>query len=254
MNSYLSAFGLSHAPCLMLLVACLMPLLGCSYAGIRIDSPLAQQMGVSVHGYSMSVSNNTPLYGKVVIYDKEIGVLGAGDVFHDKRHWEPLSPEIPVLVLFYIDSGTKHYVGAAARTLRIGGYQNTASWTISRGDVQMLDGPYPEDLERETSMQSVRVPFPREPWNATSAMQIVNNTLASCTVRVNGVNRITLQTGDVWMASARNIGFYGTELDIQLVFTKAGNLAGMASRQVFVPANGIWSFQWIVDESDINNR
>lgn len=224
----------------------------CAYMGVQVSSPLARQMGVNFRGIGIIVANSVPLYGRMIVYDKEIGMLGPGDVIHDERHWEPLQPEIPILIVFYSDSEMQNYVGMAAHSLRMSQYESAAEWTIRQSDVRILDGVRPSELQRETALRSTRRPFPREARNSSSAIQIGNNTNYSCAVRVNGINRAVLRTGEVYPASAHNLGFYGRELFIQLVFTDQNdNLVGIAERRVYVPTNAALAFQWIANSYDI---
>lgn len=227
----------------------------CAYMGVQVSSPFAQQMGVNFRGISIVVANGTPLYGRLVVYDKEIGTLGPGDVIYDERHWEPLQPEIPVLVILYGDPAMRHYIGMAARSLRLSQYESAVEWTIRQSDVRTLNGERLPELQRETALLSTRRPFPREARNSSSAIQIGNNTNYSCAVRVNGINRTVLNTGDVYPASARNFGFYSRELFIQLLFTdRNNNLIGTAERRVYVPTNAALAFQWIVNSYDIREQ
>lgn len=225
----------------------------------RVESPLMRQMGIDHH--SMVVMNGTPFYGRVVVYGKEVAQLDPGDVAYDNRHFEPLNPQIPIAVLFYRDPGRKTYLGAAGQVFSIaGGYPESISWTIREYDIRTPDGqslygaggyvsPYPQP---DTKAGTRRVRFPREWWDATAGVQIVNNTFFTLHIRLNGNARCAIGPTEVYYLAAREIyGGYGQQMTLQVVVTDRGRLVGTYDSSFSVPPRGIYAYQAIIGPYDI---
>ncbi len=229
----------------------------------HVSSPLLQQQGITVHGHNMVITNNSRFFCKIIVYGKEVAQLGPGDSGYDDRHFEPLSPQLPAVALCYHNPEMTEYVGATGQIFQLSsGYPTSFSWTISEGEVRGPDGNQaPTDVVPEHKPEEKKATFPREWWNATSGVQVVNNTPYSMTVRINGQNlRINGQnravaTSELYYLSAKEIyGFVGRELTIQLVFTDENHLVGTYTYSVYVPTRGVYAYQLIVGPHDIQRQ
>ena len=110
---------------------------------------------------------------------------------------------IPVVVLFYDDSGD--YVGTAARVLRPRG-GDAYSWSVGFQAIEWVDGasrrnrvgsgvsPYPisnASFAKEVDFRTIA-------WKSTTAVSLVQNTLFTGVVYLDGVPRDTLEAGEVY--------------------------------------------------------
>jgi len=223
---------------------------------VKISSPLLHQLGVHPTGHNMVVTNDTSLTCRIISYGKEVAVLGPGDAGYDDRHWEPLQPQIPVAALCYHDPSFQDYVGAAGTIFQLYGgygYANSVSWIIREWDIRRADGGYGSNRKSvPASPRSGRVKFPREWWNGTGGIQIVNNSPDYATVRVGGRDRYRLKPSEVYYLSFKNLGGYGGEVVLTLVFTdRSANFIGTAEYRVYVPMDGVFVQQYVVGQNDV---
>ena len=150
------------------------------------------------------------------------------------------------------------YIGVAMQSLTIGtgGRGSSVSWIIKDTDIREPDGDgvsldaYPA-VAGDVKPASKKKEFPREWWNATASIQISQNTYFEAVLRLDGKDRATLGPGDLYFLSLKEIGFDGQPVTIQLIFTDHGQLVGTWETQIFVPAQGLPSYQFIVDPYDI---
>ena len=66
-------------------------------AAPKIESPLLQQLGISVRGINVDVLNNTPFVGVLYVYGEKTATIEPGDVAHGKIRFEPLNPPVPII-------------------------------------------------------------------------------------------------------------------------------------------------------------
>ena len=231
-----------------------------SISQIRVESPALQQLGYNFQGHDLGVTNGTPFYAKIVIYDEEVAYLGPGDVVRDTRYWEPLSPQIPILALVYQDRAGTKYLGCASEvlTLSSGGSSRSLNWTIRISDIEGPDGRslywsyVPTYPQAEVRLASYSVDFPREDWNATAFVQVVNNSYFQGTVRIDGRERCFLGSTDIYTFVGRQVyGDRGREITVEVVFTDQGRFVGTWNRSFSVPTSGVRAYQFIVDPRDI---
>lgn len=220
---------------------------------VKVSSPLLHQLGIRPSGHNMVVTNGTSLYCRIVAYGKEIVTLGPGDAAYDDRHFEPLQAQIPVAALCYNDPRLQNYAGSAGAIFQLSGggygYANSVSWTIRRLSVIEWERT---ETEPGSGPRTRKVKFPREWWNGTGGVQIVNNTPYEVTVRVSGRDKDRLRPTELCYVSAKDLGNYGGEVGIQLIFlTRGGEFIGTTSYLLYVPANGVYIQQYIVSEKDI---
>ena len=221
---------------------------------VQVDSPAARQLGFSLRGHNMVVTNGTPFFCRIIVSGKEVARLGPGDAGYDNRRWESHYPQIPVLALCYEDAEYRQYVGAAGRQFYLtSGWQYSQAWTIQAGELRSPDrrtlagrGARPP-----TELKSRRIKFPCEWWGASTGVQVVNNTMFVMHVRVNGQPRHSARPTEVYYLNLRNLGDWGAYVTVQLVFTDGDRLVGTYDYQVSVPSDGVWAYQLIVGRGDI---
>lgn len=225
--------------------------------------------GVGFSGSNFVITNNTPYYGEVIAYGRVLGqekdkvitptVLSPWGSIYDTRHFEPLYPQIPIMILFFRDLELKEYVGAAGRIIQFySGYTASVSWAVHTFDIRSPE----QKIETETqavppqTINTEKVSFPREWWNATSGSQFVNNVPETVAhIRVNGQERALLTTGGLYFLSAQLIGngFGANNLTVQVVFfsTADNTPVGVVEYVVYVPTNGIAANQYIISSWDV---
>lgn len=230
-----------------------------SVSQIRVESPVLKQLGYNFNGHDLSVTNGTPFYAKIVIYDEEVAALGPGSVVRDTRYWEPLSPQIPILALAYQDRARTQYLGCANKVLTLSsGSSRSLSWVIRISDIRGPDGrslPSPSTPtypEAEAQLASYSANFPRENWNATAFLQVINNTHFQGTVRINGRDRCRLNTAEIYTFVGHQVyGNQSREITVEVVFTDQGRFIGTWNRSFRVPTSGVRAIQFVVNPQDI---
>ena len=226
-----------------------------------VESPLLQQLGVSVRGVNVDILNNTPLVGVMYVYGKKTATIEPGDVAHGKIHFEPLNSQVPIVVLFYEDTTLTRYRGAAAQTFTVSAaYPMSVHWTIQAGEIRSPDGSYVQaeiyprprvKLERKNAFHR-NWWGTREWWNASVGVQILNNTFFRAAILVNGEKRVELEPGELAFLDVRNYGLTsGYTETIQLVFMDSGLLAGCWETTLYVPTEGVFMYQNIISPYDI---
>ena len=228
------------------------------FSQVRVESPALRQFGFSFEGHDMVVVNGTPFFAEITVYETTVAVLGPGDVAYDDRHFEPLTPQVPIVARFYrvYDGETlSSYMGVATNMFTISsGVENAQSWIIRASEIRALDGIYLDATTYpapNTEIKSAKKAFPRKAWNATSVVQLVNNTRFDARVLVDGRDKLTLHPGDLGILTAKNLAVRGLNATIQLVFTDRGRLEGTWETQYFIPSEGVIALQFIVSSYDI---
>lgn len=252
-------FGLARAGILKKIAGVLGATVGA--AAPQVSSPLLEQMGVSLYGVNMVVTNGTPYFAEVFVYGKQVAILGPGDLAYDDRHFEPLNPQIPIMVRIYReyrDGRLEDFLGAAGHSFWIyGSYPVSQSWVITKGEIQTPGSGYvllEEEFSSPTMIraETKKVKFPRQWWNASADIQIINNTPFPAIMRINGRNWGNLTPGEFRAFYARNFGIsYSQTLTITLVFVDGGQFLGVWERQFYVPSDGLAINQFIVGPYDI---
>lgn len=239
-----------------LVIVPVLALVAAGCAVIRLESPALRQLGYNFQGHNMTVLNGTPFFAEIFVYGKEVTTLGPGNAAYDERYFEPLTTQIPVMALFYRDQARKEYVGAAGKEFYISGSYSSYSnyWTIRSADIRTPDGVRirhepPGLVKAETQ----KVKFPREWWNATAGVQVVDNTPYMVDVILNGRLIARLGTGGFLFVSAREINgyYYGERMTLQFVFSDAGKLVGVSDRTFYVPSTGVYAYQYILGPYNI---
>ena len=234
----------------------------------------ASGQGVSISGHNFVVTNNTPYWGISIVYGKPLGEQVDKDLFEispiapfgsiwDELHFEPLDPQIPIVITFYRDQQLTDYVGVAGRIFQVvSGYGGSVQWTVNSWDIQSPSSRIEtsEVIPAAPSLNNARsekVKFPREWWNATSGAQFVNNipgTVAQFRVNGRDTGRM-LPTGAVYFVAARNIGNApGTQnITVQVVVSSAEGRVpfGTVEYSVYVPTRGIVAYQYIINNWNV---
>ncbi|RME58641.1 hypothetical protein D6779_05970, partial [Candidatus Parcubacteria bacterium] len=225
----------------------------------KVDSPFLRSAGVNLYPNAISITNTTPYWGKVMVYGEKVGEIAPGDTIYDNRHWEPLWPEIPVAVMFYTSAEQTTYLGVSVAIFQYNrsswGGGDTYSWIIDPGDIipfasQRL--PLPEEAPR-TEARTTRVRFPREPFNGTTAVQVINNTRWTAHIRANG-REIAVATPGEFLYLRNHLRWYGSwygsdEILLQFIFVdEEKKLVGAEDYRVYVQQNYIRAEQIVLTE------
>lgn len=219
----------------------------------RVEIPILTQLGITPTGQNVILVNGTPFWCRWIVYGTEIGQTGPGDRLVGSKHFEPLSPQIPTAVMCYRDPGFQQYIGATGRIFGFySGQPGGISWALRASELQTPEGAYsPVGLgvnypQPDTQQSGKIVEMPRESWNATAAVQIVNNTLFTMSQGLEGTRRVTTDAGGLYYVSVRELLGPGRSMTGQLVFTDRGRLVGTYDFSFGVPSQGVIAHQLIV--------
>ena len=182
----------------------------------QVSSPAAEGAGVTYQGTPFQVANSTSFYCRLIISNKDVGVIRPGDLVFDQRRWHNQWYQyIPVAAICYRDAAMTDYVGSAGRILTLNEY-SPAEWTIRTSDIRTPDGrPVPASTAAATPT-SRRIKLPREWWASSVGIQIINNTTEDITILVNGKPVAALGTGGVDYVRAELVGGYSRPLIITI--------------------------------------
>ena len=189
---------------------------GCS---IHVSSSITEQLGISFYGNPFQVVNSSPFYCRLIIGNKEMGILTPGSLVYDERYWhnQPIQ-HFAVVALCYSDSALTHYFGAAGCLMTLNGY-NVAEWTIRSSDIRTPDGRplrIPSAPTTAVAPTSQRIKLPREWWASSTGIQVVNNTVEDVKIFVNGRLVAVIGTGGVDYIRAELIGGYARPIIITI--------------------------------------
>jgi hypothetical protein len=223
----------------------------------QISSPFAQQMGITFRGHSFVVANGTQFSCRLFVGKNEVAGLLPGDIIWDQRHWQAgWSEQFAVAAVCYSDSSYSDFVGIAGRVLSLysGGYPQAVEWVIRTADIRRPDGSYIYGYGNGTltypqpdlSAQSRKIKLPREWWNSTLGIQVVNNTLFTARIFANGILQGSIGIGGIMFISAKVLNlvdYSGRPIIISVIFEDRGRFVGTYSTQLWVPQNGILAEQ-----------
>lgn len=244
----------------MLLCGCSSIQQAASSIGIGIEFPALEQLGYAPSGHNFAVVNDTPLHAVVVVYGAAVALLRPGEAVKSTRHWEPLRPQIPVVVLFYRDRERRSYVGSVGRVWTYASPKGTAiAWRIGAGEIQTPNSARAAlestNSGRLSSAQIKVADFPTESWNETAAIQIVNNTTYLMTVSVNGERKAnSLPPGEYYYTGRRHmIGDDTSTVSIHVMFTDQGQRVGTYDYTTSV-VQGVIAHQLIIGNNAIRRQ
>ena len=203
----------------------------------QVSSPAGERAGIAFQGTPFQIVNSTFFYCRLVIGNKNVGVVGPGDLVFDERRWHNQWYQyIPVAAICYLDAAMTDYIGVGGRLLMFNEYA-PAEWTIRSSDIRTPDGRplcIPSAPTTAVAPTSRRIKLPREWWASSTGVQVVNNTASDITILVNGQPVATLGTGGVDYVRAELVaGGYSRPLIITIV--GAGNCT--YTEQVWVQRN-----------------
>jgi hypothetical protein len=215
----------------------------------RVDSPFLRGLGFS--GHNVVVANNTPFFCRLFAGGKELGTLGPGSLAFDQRVWQNMPyQQIPIAALCFWDENLSSYAGAAGQIIALYGYgyNQAVQWVIRTYDVKSPDGKVFSDLPSPRGIvQSRKVRLPREWWNATLGLQVVNNTRFTARIFINGVSAGAIDTSGIAHYTAKNLSpYYGRQANLTVIFENNGEVVGTYSETLYVPTYGVWSRQIIL--------
>ncbi len=222
----------------------------------KFSSPVAEQFGITAPGdQNLVVLNGTPFYGRVFIYGKEVAQLAPGDELNGSKHFEPLNPQIPVAVLFYREYDDEkqkfgEYVGASGKIFQfVSGRPDAKSWTIQGREIQTPKGTRSPTVlglnhpSPRAGLASRRIEIPREAWNATAGVQILNNTLFIAAVGISTARFLLLPGEASYVPLQVTMGPAQKTL-LRAVFTDANGLvSGIYERSISIPERGVRAYQ-----------
>ncbi len=220
----------------------------------QVSSPLAEQAGFYRHNFV--VSNGAPFYCLLFADNKKLGVLTPGTVAYDDRHWQNMPrQEISVAALCYDDETLKNYIGATGGIISLNsyGYGQAIQWNIESSAIRRPDGSWFNKyaLPQPTTTQNpegVRIELPKVWWNSSLRLQVVNNTMFTAKIFLDGRPKATIQTSGITHHTAALISSYsgGRQLNLTVVFEDRGRLVGTYSEQLWVPTNDVRAQQIIL--------
>lgn len=183
-------------------------------AQIQINFPAVTRMtgakiafghrGMQVEKYNAVFRNGVtiPAVARVISYGREIARLGPGGVAVDNRFLQWHRETVPVTALFYEDAGggaVGKFIGLAwGKVYLYPGRPVSQPLTFRLENILRSDGTYfhgygyGRSLDHPAPAADLReevVHLPRKWWGGTNGLQIVNGSLFTARVRVNG-NRV----------------------------------------------------------------
>ncbi len=238
---------------------------GCATAGrlvpqIEVDSPLARQVAGNsvVYGQSMSIINTLDAYCALAVGSKEVAFLAPGQIAYDVRRFEPLYPAIPVAARCYADATKQEYLGAAVHIFYLS-YYGALTWEITLGEMRWSQvgvswAANSPSVPPSGNPTSIKVKFPREAWNATALVQVVNNVSGAtgyATVDGRPIGG-RMELGDLLFSGNRLISGWGQQRALTLRFIDGqGRFIGAYTTYFWVPNQGIQAYQFVVGPNDL---
>ncbi len=231
----------------------------------RGDLPALRQAGIIPAGsQTLSVDNgSTPFYGRIYIYGEPMAELDPGDRLITWRSFEPLWAQIPAVEIFYTDPGMTQCVGAAARVFQFPvGYAVTDTWPITVGEIRGLDGRYVQSglgvvyPPPATQLATTIKERPRESYNGTAAVPVVNVSLFTVTASITvgnkvGDERVLPPCGFTYWNPRVLLGPSQTGILNARFTDPRGGLAGQAAFMFTVPEEGVLAYPFLLGPWDI---
>lgn len=239
-----------------------------SLSAVKVDSPAAKRLGLDLNGNRMSVISAVPFYGRVYVYDEEVAIISPGESLEGLigqkllfLKWEPLDPQIPILVKFYFDTEDMSRgkpIGFAHKILNFRS-QNPRSqtWIIRTSDIVGPDGNRLKSSQTpifplaHANTWTLEMDYPREDWNATAVIQVANNTHFNLSIALNGKFREEIKPGEIYFLRGQEILGSGQQASMQFTFSSKGFIMGTAERQFRIPGKGVHAYQFVMSPSDI---
>ena len=217
-------------------------------------------LGLSVKGNTIVVSNATPFDAVVTIYGTAAALLEPGEQMYLNRKFVPLrSVGIPVLVTALFFDST-NYIGAAIRYFSINSNQSSENWILEMYEIRTPVNQYLDPRAYPAAKAKItvqKIDFPRKWYDeeqGAADIQITNNTLYKATLKVDGVPKVELNTGDLYPLRFTNSLRDGYTVNLEVVFTDYNDyLIGTWSTPIYVPGmvSGINGYQYLITPGDI---
>lgn len=239
-----------------------------SISQIKIESPAGKKMGFKIEGNHMELTNGTPFIVAYFAGDKHTITLWPGEIAYAEigaellgLNWEPLNQKVPVIARAYLNEdhlSQGRYLGYGGKVMNFSSQSpRTETWTVKISDFRTPDGhnlgnaaAYPSLPIKTPRTQKVKVS--RESWNATSLVQVVNNSFFEGNIFIDGQFRATLQPGEIYFLRARELhGYRGKTLSVHMAFSENGIFEGTFTGVFQVPSSGIVAKQFLVGPQNI---
>lgn len=216
----------------------------------KVDSPLLRQWGFQ--GHNVVVANASVFYCQLYAGGKKLAVLPPGGIAFDQRLWQNMPyQQIPMAALCYWDSDFSNYAGAAGNIFYLQSYyQQALQWIIRTPEIRSPNGNYfREDafLGGEAAIGSRYVRLPKESHNGFLGLQVVNNTLFTARVFINGIHVDTIETGDISHQRFENFSpTWQRQANLTIVFEDNGRVVSSYGETLYVQPYGVWARQIIL--------
>ncbi len=216
----------------------------------KIDSPFVRQMGFQ--GHNMVVVNNTSFFCQLYAGSKKLAMLPPGGIAFDQRAWQNMPFEqIPMAALCYWDENSSRYAGAAGNIFYLQSYyQQALQWIIRTSDVRGPDGNYfrGDVLPRkDAAVGSRKIRLPRAWYDGALGLQVINNTLFTARIFINGIHVDTIDTGSVNYQNLKNYSpTWSRWANLTIVFEENGRIVGSYGETLYVQPYGVWARQLIL--------
>lgn len=233
---------------------------------VGIGSPFAgDNLGLTPRGITILITNAKAVDGLVFIYGKEMGLIKPGTTASFEKHFEPLVNqriEVPVVV-FFADEERNLAVVAERKfsTYSSDNDPRTETWMINENDGSRLTPM--EGAGAEITGPGVnRVRMPREFWNGTLAIQMVNDSNFEILLRVHkkGSTKeypVYWTRGRFSYSVLRSGLAHENEQVIFLVVLKdpaTNRVMGIHKIETRIPDYGVTAEQWVIRNSGVDRR
>lgn len=241
-------------------------LVGCAVVGprglaVKLEGPnwAEKILGVGAgSNASISVTNATSFYLKLIVLGEEICTIGPGATVYSKRGFDFDYTELPMVALVYSNYGFgDNFIGAAGIVLRLR-YGYPESWIVRDSDIQYF-GERPQ-MKKNISVaiddsSNGEINFPRILLMSTTALQIVNTSSYDADVRVNGQRIWKLKSGDVGYREYYYPYEQTKSMKVDIVFSSNSAFVGYAENNFYIGnQRSPRAFQFVLNKNSARRR
>lgn len=189
----------------------------------------------------ISVQNGTPFQIGVIAMGEDLGFLSPGESFFDE---EPVAHEgmhLPLLASIYDAGG--NFLGTAARTLSLSAGQ-PATWTVRTNDIIWAANGYgyhsyyPAPAPDTSPRMSRGIDFPRAWYQSTTMLQVINASLFTLVVKLNGIEVTRLRPGEIFYKEIKDPGILVHSAVVKVVYLDRGRWAGESEEKIIFTTKG----------------
>ena len=208
---------------------------GCAVIGsrglaVRLEGPsFVEKILGAGRVSSVSVTNATNFYLKLVVLNKEVAVIGPGATIFSQKSFEFDYTELSVTALIF-SNGNKgdNIIGVAGTVLRLR-YGYPTNWVIHNSDIRYFNGA--PKFGRNVGVvvddsSGGEVDLPRIVLKSTTALQIVNGSSYEADIKINGQKVWTLKSGDIGYREYYYPYDYPKQMRVEVVFFSGNAFVG----------------------------